>query len=172
MKKILALVLAAVMLCGFAAMAEEVTVSPALKDIDVPEGLNFQYFEYGESFGALMHNEEETLYYTLIIEYNPEFVDAYGEEATFNTMSEEDLEFAISELTFDYAQPRIAMAETGYGTKVIVVDDQGSESEYASLLTIYHGYFVGIYIDRLDGEQITDAQIQDALDIMTSINLD
>ena len=55
------------------------------------------------------------------------------------------------------------------GTKLITVIETGSESCYGSILTIYHGFFVQIHL--FSNVEITDADMQVAIDILTSMEL-
>ena len=176
MKKILAFALAAVMLACGVALAEDTVLNTesSLKiTVDVPEGYTFAETDYGDFIGGLFKPADENAqtYYTLLVAFSEEYAERFGRESRLNDLTQEELDAAIAELTSDFASPEITMATTGLDTIVIVVNEQGSESEYATILTVYHGYFVQVYIDQLDGRPITDEEIQIGLDIMTSLAL-
>ena len=176
MKKILSIVLSMMMLLTFVSVAEDTVIESTPEcsiTVDAPEGYTFVEAEYGEFIGGLFKPDDENcfLYYTLLIAYSDEYATVFGRDSILNDLTEEQLNAAIVELTADYAQPEVTIAETGFGTKVIIVNEQGSESEYVSILTVYHGYFIQMYIDEVAGNQITAEQIQTGLDIMTSLEL-
>ena len=174
MRKILAFALAFVMLACGAALAENTALNADSEfgiTVDVPEGYTFTETDYGDFIGGLFKPEDETTmpYYTLLVAFSEEYAERYGRESRLNDLTQEELDDLVSELTRDFASPEITMGVTGMDTIVIIVNEQGSESEYATILTVYHGYFVQVYIDQLDGRPITDEEIQTGLEIMTSL---
>lgn len=176
MKKMLSIALSVLMLLSFVSVAEDTVIETTPEfsiTVDAPEGYTFVEAEYGDFIGGLFKPDDENcfLYYTLLIAYSEEYAEVFGKESTLNDLNEEQMAAAIEELTADFALPEVTMAQTGLGTIVIIVDEQGSESEYVSILTVYHGYFVQLYIDETAGNQITKEQIQTALDIMTSLEV-
>ena len=54
---------------------------------------------------------------------------------------------------------------------MIQIDEQGSESEYGFVLTIYHGYFVQITLTKANGVQLTAEEYQIAIDLMSSLQM-
>lgn len=176
MKKLISVVLAAMMMLCAAALAEDTVLESADTfriTVDAPEGYTFAEADYGDFIGGLFKPDDanEKPYYTLLIAYSEEYAARFGRESTLNDLSEDELNAAIADLTSDFADPQITVAVTGLGTKVIIANEQGSESEFATILTVYHGYFVQIYIDQLNGRELTEAEIQTGLDIMTSLTL-
>ena len=176
MKKILSLVLALAVLMCASAFAETVTIGESETHFittELPEGYTFVPAEYGDFIGGLYKPADPagTVYYTFLIAFSEEYAEVFGRASRLNDLTEEQLKKAIAELTQDFAEPEVKVAETGLGTKVLIVNEQGSESEYATILTIYHGYFIQIYIDEITGRQLTDEEILTGLDIMTGITL-
>lgn len=173
MKKILSVALAVVMLMCSAALADAIVVQRTdtyeITSV-IPKGYSFIETDYADVIGGLFKPENpDSPYYTLIVAYNDEYALLFGEESSLSDLTEEQLQAGIDELTRDFADPEVKVTTTGLGTVVIVVNEQGSESEYATVLSVYHGYFAQIYIDQLNGRPITDEEIQVAIDIMTSL---
>lgn len=173
MKKILSVALAVIMLLCAAALADAVVVQRTdTYEITsmIPKGYSFTEADYADVIGGLFKPENPNQpYYTLLVAYNEEYTELFGEESSLSDLSEEQLQAGIAELTREFADPEVKVTTTGLGTVVIVVNEQGSESEYATVLSVYHGYFAQIYIDQLNGRPITDEEIQVAVDIMTSL---
>lgn len=178
MKKLLSMILVLVFaLCAFAT-AETYTVdSSETYDVTLtaPEGYIFTKSEYlgDDCLAGLFEPADEnvTVYYTLIVAYSDEYAALYGEDKTLNDLTEEEFAAAVQDLCADFYAPTTSVVTTSFGTKCIVVNEDGCESEFATILTVYHGYFIQVYIDSLDGVVIDDAIIQTAVDILSSMEI-
>lgn len=175
MKKTVSIVLILALLMGMAALAEPYVLHESDKftvTAEAPENYDFILAGYGDFTGGLFAPDDAAKpYYTLLIAYSEEYADTFGKDSTLNDLTPEQLIRATMELTSQYSKPEVTTATTDFGTLCIIVNEQGSESEYASILTIYHGYFIEVYIDMLNGEQLSEEDIQKGLDIMSSLEL-
>lgn len=176
MKKILALVLSLALLLGMASLAETYVIDEGTTycvTVEAPEGYSFTEVDYGDFIGGLFKSDDEDapIYFTLLVAYSDEYADYFGKEAILNDLTEEQLEIAISELTSDFEAPEVTTGLTDFGTLCIIVNEQGCESEFASILTVYHGYFIQIYIDSPSGLEIGQELIDTGLGIMSSLEL-
>lgn len=176
MKKIVSIVLALVLLLGMASLAETCVLTESDKfsvTAAAPENYDFILAGYGDFTGGLFAPKEDgnSVYYTLLIAYSDEYADVFGKESTLNDLDAEQMVKAVTELTSQYNKPEVTTAKTSFGTLCLIVNEQDCESEYASILTIWHGYFIEVYIDVLDGTQMTQEDIQRGLDIMSSLQL-
>ena len=178
MKKIVSIVLALVLLLGMASLAESCILAESEKfsvTATAPENYNFILAGYGDFTGGLFapdpSQEDNNIFYTLLIAYSDEYADVFGKESTLNDLDAEQMVRAVTELTSQYNKPEVTTARTSFGTLCLIVDEQGCESEYASILTIWHGYFIEVYIDDLSGRQLTQEDIQRGLDIMSSLTV-
>lgn len=171
MKKILAIVLALVLVLTAFACAEENEDEQMFEsyynvEFEVPAGYTFEFDEdLGTVYvGKFIPDDENAVQYLLIISYSEEF-NGY----TLNDYTEEEFAAAAEALTADYEAPIVGTAETGMGTKLITVIETGSESFYGSILTIYQGFFVQVHL--FSDYEFTDADMQVAIDILTSMEL-
>lgn len=175
MKKLIALLLTVLMafsavsaLCEGAdedVLDDYVIESQASFDItvDAPEGYDIdRNDEYGFIDVLFIPDAPDTTY-ELTIAYSDDF-EGYTMPAELDEAVKNE---ALSVLLGDYADPAVSYGVTGYGTGVIMVDEQGSESEYGMLLSIYEGYFACIYMESED--PLTEADFQRGLDIMSSL---
>lgn len=168
MKKVLAIVL--VLMLAVVACAEGLDIFELNYNVDytIPEGYTV---DVDAAIGNLMvawfmPEDAAAPMYGLVINYSEEFGDY-----TLTDLSEEEFAQAVEVLTADYAEPVVGTAETGMGTKLITVVETGSASSYATVLTIYHGYFVQINIEKPNDVDITEDDMQIAIDILTSMEL-
>ncbi len=168
MKKILAIVLALMLVLTACAENEDEMRFESYYNIEfeTPAGYTFDFDEdLGTVYvGNFIPDDENAVSYMLIISYSEEFGDY-----TLNDYTDEEFAVAAEALTADYEAPIVGTAETGMGTKLITVIETGSESCYGSILTIYHGFFVQVHL--FSNVEITDADMQVAIDILTSMEL-
>lgn len=171
MKKLFAAVLALMLtLTCVAAVAENAAVVQMTKaydiTIDVPAGYTMTKVPMDDTIMATFVPDDPTAAaYTLVIVYSEEFGDYI-----LNDLSEEEAANMEALLLGDFADAVVTYPTTQAGTKLIQVDEQGSESEFGFVLTIYHGYFIEIDLEKEDG-QLTEADFQMAIDLMSSLQL-
>ena len=176
MKKLLAILTALALLVScFAALADEsgdVLYQGIDFDItvDVPEGYTMQP-QYISSLiiADFVPDDPAKVNYHLGVIYD----DEYDKDFVLNDLSDEEFEATAQELmaeyAYDFCDPTTEVRTTGMGTKLLLIDENGSESEYAILLTIYHGYFIELDMDKADNVQITEEELQTGIDILTSL---
>ena len=171
MKKLFALVLAAMLLFSFAAVAEE-----ARTEIEYDENLSFSlivpdgyieddFVEEGIMTIVILHDDETKP--NFVINIAPD--DEFDEVVRLNDMSEEDVNHLIADLTEDLANPVSELRTTAAGTGVIVIDEQNAEYDVATFTTIYHGYVVTMYAGYNDGSTITEEDITLGMQIYSDL---
>ena len=171
MKKFFAALLALMMAltCTFALAEDTVVTMSANYDItiDVPAGYTMTKIPNGDMIMAdFVPDDAAAAKYTLVIIYSEEFGDYI-----LNDLSEEEAADMEAMLTEDFADAVITFPTTAAGTKLIQVDEQGAESAYGFVLTIYHGYFVQVNLEKADGEKLTEADYQTAIDLLSSLEM-
>lgn len=174
MKKILAMLLAAVMLIGAcSAFAEENGKTMVQYDeklslaFAVPEGYTFDVeSENGFIVGLMMDKNEETPNFSVVIAPDEE----HDELPRLNDLNAEEKQAYINALTEDLADVTYEVKTTGYGTEVIVIDDQTAEYDIVTLTTLYYGCIVTIYVGHDDGHTVSEEDIAAAMQLMTDLD--
>ena len=136
----------------------------------LPEGYNLQVInERGNKITASLLSEDITkpeMYMTIAYD------EAYGEVERMNDMSDEDL--AVLESSYrELNQVDITYRETGYGTKLLVARETGSDDDFVDILAIYKGYFVEFKMMPSAGtaeKDLTDEQVQMCIDFLTDVD--
>ena len=98
--------------------------------------------------------------------------DAYENVERMNDMSDADL--AVLEDTFrDMNDVSISYTQTGYGTKLLVARETGSDTDFVDILAIYKGYFVEFNMTpnpKAADQTLTDEQVQMCVDFLTDVD--
>ena len=98
--------------------------------------------------------------------------ETYGGVARMNDLSDEEL--AVLEETYkDMNEVTISYGETGYGTKLLIVKETGSDVDFVDILAIYQGYFIEFNMTpnpKAAQQTLTDEQIQLCVDFLTDLN--
>ena len=98
--------------------------------------------------------------------------ETYGGVARMNDLSDEEL--AVLEETFkDMNEVTISYGETGYGTKLLIVKETGSDVDFVDILAIYQGYFIEFNMTpnpKAAQQTLTDEQIKLCVDFLTDLN--
>ena len=175
MKKIVAVLLAVLLLCGAAfAMTEEAEkITVAYDDslslrLRCPEGYTMVDPLYVDGFLFLqfLPENEADVRFTVMVCAD----DEYDQYPRLNDLSEEQLQEFIDGMVADWHNPKIEIRATGMGSKIVVADEQDAEMDYVQMQSIYHGYFISTYMTHLDGSQITEEEIQKVLDFHTDMD--
>lgn len=171
MKKLFAVVLALMLaMTASLSLAEGTVVQMGANydiTIDVPAGYTMNKILSGSLVMADFEPADAAAAkYTLVIEYSEEFGDYI-----LNDLTAEETAQMKEMLTADFADAVVTFPTTKAGTKLIQIDEQGSESEYGLVLTIYHGYFVQITLTKANGVQLTAEEYQTAIDLMSSLQM-
>ena len=88
-----------------------------------------------------------------------------------NDMSADDLAVLESSFT-SMNEVEITYKETGYGTKLLVAREIGSDEDFVKILSVYKGYFVEFTMTpnpNTASKILTDDQIQAAIQFLTDI---
>ena len=174
MKKLLALILAAMLLCLSCAAFAESTDKEIVKYDD---GLSFAFVypegytadtatENGVMLSIITSEDESAAAYVLIVA-----PDSYVEDVmTINEMSDEDKTAFAESLIEDLANPTWEIRTTGLGTEMIVIDEQDTEQDIVILTALYDGYILNMYITHTDGATVTEEEIATGIQINTDMD--
>ncbi|MEG0742705.1 MAG: hypothetical protein RSC91_06290 [Clostridia bacterium] len=170
MKKILALVLSTMLLLSASfAMAQSVDVEQATDTFNVtmviPEGYTMQEERQSDTLCINVIPEDKAA---------PEYriTIAYGEEydgRTLSELTEEEQNALIGSVDDDFQNRKLSSYTTGGGTLVYVMDENDSESDYATAFTLYKGYFIQMYVATPTFATLSEANIQMAIDLLTGM---
>ena len=136
----------------------------------LPDGFDLQYVNMqGSKIVASIISQDMTkpkMYLTIAYD------ETYGEVERMNDMSDEDL--AILEDTFkDMNDVNISYAETGHGTKLMVVKETGTDDDFVDILAIYKGYFIEFRMvpnENAADKTLTDEQITMCVKFLTELD--
>ena len=136
----------------------------------LPDGYHLQVVNRkGSSIVASVLSEDMTrpqLY--LSIAYD----ESYADVERMNDLSDEEL--AILEGTFkDMNNVDISYRQTGYGTKLLVARETGSDTDFVDILAIYNGYFIEFNMTpnaKAADQTLTEEQIRMCIDFLTNID--
>lgn len=173
MKKLIAICLSVMMLLGMTgAMAEDASSIELTEEINIqlelPEGYIVEKVRQDSALYAAITTEEEGKPQFLFSIAYADLVDG----PTPGELTEEDIELAKQMVSIDFANPTFDVNATGEGTKFLVINENDAESDYVQMITNYQGYFVQMYIVSVEGMDVTDADIDLALEILTSIQVE
>lgn len=169
MKKIIALFLC-VLLGMTGAMAADGYSSIELTDtisilLEVPEGYNVMKMRQDSVLYAGIYTVQEgKAQYNLSIAYSD-----LAPLITIDLMTEENIEQAKQIIGLDFANPVYTVEATAHGTKFLVINENGAEEDYVQMVTNYEGYFIQMYINAAEGENVSDEDIAAALAILSSL---
>ena len=194
MKKLLALVLALLMLTSVAfaedtaemteldlseveSLIEEVAdyIATALDPEDVvnftiamdalPEGYTMETAEVGSTLYATFTKDADSVQFMASITYS-ELFDGYT--LNVDDLSAEELNAEMQEMLGDsYALPEFSFVTTSHGTDVVLVNETGAESDYAEYVTIYQGYMVTVALVK--DSELSDADLALGLQLLSDM---
>ena len=67
----------------------------------------------------------------------------------------------------------ISYSETGYGTKLLIAREVGSDTDFVDILAIYRGYFIEFTMTpnpKAANQSLTDEQIKMCIDFLTDVD--
>lgn len=176
MKKMLALVLALLMLGVGAAMAEETAeAQPQEKTIalsgsfditmELPAGYEMTKEVSDGMVYAEIFSEETDVSYTLCVAYSEEL----SEQDDLTKMTQEQFEEFIAIIAADYAAPETRVYETSHGTRLLFIHETAAEeSGYGMLLTVYQNYVVSLYmLDTVN--PLSEEEIKTGVDMLSEL---
>lgn len=176
MKKLIALMLAMMLMVGLAvpAMAEDAVQKHTIVyddtlsvNVVIPEGYAVdETVVNGALLLVMTPVEEGKNYYCTIIAQDEDHADV----ERLNDLSDEEIKAIADEFCADLNNPTVSFAETGMGTKLIVIDDNDVEGgDTAAVVTLYKGYFLTTYIFPA-GDTVTDAEKEMAIQFYTDMD--
>lgn len=172
MKKIITLVLSlCLLITSVSAFAESTPIANGSKEynivIELPEGFEITENEYLEdadlSAVIIDYPAAETANFYLMIAY----------DELFGTSSLSDMDAETEQAFFEYATagfeaPTYEMRSLDNDVRVMVLNEDGA-SDFAYVMTVYHGYFVFIYIAHEDYSTIGNDDIEKAVALVDAI---
>lgn len=170
MKKIFAIMLALMLaLVAGLAVAEETAEQPFI-DFDIkmdklPEGYDYQIEENGGSLFAAFYKQDDpeaAIYYVSVA-----FSDEFEGFTLDRDLTEEEFENMKEILTEDYNDPTVEIRETEYGTKLICIAENDSQTDYADMITLWHGYFITVGIQK--ATNLVDEDMEVAAQIVSDM---
>ena len=189
MKKLIAMLLAAVMALGCTACFAEGASATTIESADgtfkismqLPENtelLSGDWSEDGLLYQANIKGSDNLYYYMAVA--SPEAESENAEEESYATYSEEFgytddyLKSMIDELfADDSSNYDKGVSTTAYGTKLAVVRFNDSEAPSAYIFTMWKGYEIGVTVVNIDPEGnfrlITDDQVQKVTDFLSEV---
>lgn len=175
MKKLLSLVLALALMCGvMSAFAEDAGKTIVSFDENLSIGFAFPddyAVTYDESESGIIiavagSEQEARPFIRLVIAQEDEDEDL----PRLNDLSDEDKAEFIAALTEDMHAPECTIQETGFGTQVIVIRENETAQNYATLTTLYYGCIITMYMGYPDGRVVADEDIALGMQIFTDID--
>ncbi len=94
-----------------------------------------------------------------------------SEGATLNNMPQAYIDMILAFVESDFAEPVVSETFTKDGTRVLIVDETGSESDYATAFTMYKGYFVNIGYHKADFTTLAEEDHAIAIEVLNDLCL-
>lgn len=170
MKKMIAALLALMMLFSVAAFAEDAgasyadlgdAVKNALDDDHVPAG--YQYYQEEVDgvvyFTLLPADDELKPLYMGSVAHSEEFDDYTLNVASLN---DEQLDQMKAVLGDDLFNPSFSFSKTAHGLDLLIMNENDVATDIAEIMTVYHGYIITVSAFTLEGE-LTQADIDLAI---------
>ncbi len=172
--KMVALIALLLCLCVGAAAAETAPVETTVGKMDgydltmiLPSGYTSAADESGlPNCYSITSPEADTPNYRISFSY----MEEYDGVSSFD-MSEEDFDLLSALLQMEFCSPSVTISATDEGSRVIIVDENESESDFATITTVYKGYFVQIYLSRPDYGTLTEQDIQTGIQLMNDTHI-
>ena len=136
----------------------------------LPEGYNLQVLKArGDRIVAAVLSQDMTKpQLCLSIAYD----ETYADVERMNDMNDDDL--LILEDSFkDMNDVEISYEQTGYGTKLLVAKETGTDTDFVDILAVYMGYFVEFNMTpnpKAADQTLSDAQIRMCIDFLTDVD--
>lgn len=169
MKKLFALLLAAMMLLSAGALAEQVTVNNATAVFDVSMKLMDGYTMTenrvnGNLYINITPENGTDAHYYLSIGFSEEF-----DGRTMSDLTDEEIAVIRSGVAEAFAAPEMKEYDTTGGTHVLLFDETQGESDFGIAVTVYKGYFITVQAERPEYAQLTEEDLQRAVDLLSGM---
>ena len=172
MKKIIAVILAAALMLGCAAFAEEAAEKASFGTISingaftlkgtVPDGYKLTLYNMTQDeITAFMLQEDLS---KPVMTLRIAFDETYADVERMNDLSDEEM--AALEETYLKNDPTVELsyAETGYGTRLLVAKQFAGETDYLDFLSIYKGYFIEFAVTAGPAASATERNLPENLE--------
>ena len=186
MKKLIALLLTAVLALGCAAAFADETIKSSDGNFSVsfqlPEGttmLSGEWSEDGSIYQANIQGKDHLYFYLAVAapaktgeESEETSVVTYNAE---NGYTDEYIKEMVTELFADDSSDlEIGVQTTAYGTKLAVIRFNDLEAPSLYVFSVWQGYEIGLSAFHVDGEDatmrpITDEQVQQVVDFLSEV---
>ena len=166
MKKLFALLLALCLLCSVAAFAEEAAAPYTINMDAIPEGYTMSQQNVNGDIALEFQPEAENMpVYFGSVAFSEVF-DGY----TLNIadLSEDDKAQVAEMFGADYNNPTFDFTrKTTHGSDLIIMQENGAETDSAEIVTIWQGYFITIGVYGV--EEITEDMLETAITILSDL---
>ncbi len=171
MKKSILTLLVLTLLFSFSAFAEETKLEEEIQKFDftfvLPQGATIEQ--------EVVDGELSLAYITLSDENAPDYClsiafDEMLASLSFEEMTEEDLKLFEARMTLDCDQPTVQFKTLEDGRKICIIDED-STSDFAYVISLVDGYQISCYISHDDFSDLTENDIEKAIEIMDSIKI-
>ena len=175
MKKLIALLLAALMMMSCVALADTTNVAMDLDEsitvtMVLPEGYTYAANVGDDGILSMqIIKDEDSLNAAIAVAADGD----YDETERLNDLTDaQKAEFAAMFIEdMDEDEPW-SIKTTGYGSEVIVIEEAEGEYDLAILVSMYHGYDIVMYVGYQDGRMLTDDDIALAMQFLTDMQFE
>ena len=173
---ITACILAAVLCCAFAAAENAVKEDYTVVSVNgvfnirgvTPEGYRLEDIQSSDSIitASFRAEDPEKPYFDLVISFAEEWA---GVQRLNDLPPEEMVKVANDDPALS---DKIEVMETDFGTKVLILRSNNPSDDFASFVTVYRGYEVGLNLfpGKGSAEPLTDAQISQAMKFLSDLD--
>lgn len=171
MKRVCLVLLAVMTLMASFAAAEEAVTVKAAETFDITLELP-ELYELNEEringilYATIASTQKETVY-ILTVAPSEEYA-----QRSISDMSKEEVEDLILAASEYFDTPVLDMTETASATELIVVKEGNAASgSCAYVMTVYHGYFIQLYVENQSMAELSDEQLQVAVDLLSGMEI-
>lgn len=93
----------------------------------------------------------------------------YADLARLNDLSDEEMAVYVETLLEGYNEPTWEVRETALGTKILVINENNGQMDYAEGITVYMGYTVDVYLQKQNGEELTEDDLAFMMQFLTDL---
>ena len=177
MKRLIALLLCALLLAGASALADKTAIGTLsingvfTLQCGLPEGYSVTTLtDDGNQVIAALVSEDPL---APVMMLSVAFDETYADVDRMNDLTEED--FAILESTFTAMDPtvEITYGDTGLGTRLLIAHQSINDMQYIEFLSIYKGYFVEFAMipsESAEDKTLSPEQLQLCIDFLTDLD--
>ena len=175
MKKIFALVLAIAMLLCAAAFAEEQNLIRVKYDDSMnimqllPEGYKAEAdVTDGGILTITVYKDENSLGLVITVAADAELDEAIR----LNDLSDEEKAAFAASIIEDVDDLSWKIMTSGHGTEAVVHELAEDAYDSATIASVYYGYDILMYVGYADGRQLTDADLELAMQFFTDLTFE